>query len=213
MNVLTATQVKNQGPKRAFRRGLASTRSTTLASRPRPEANVKQRPLTTPRSTLRGLPVVGHRQQVLGRVDGVAGDAEHLAEHVGRAAGQAGQRRGGAEQAVGRFVDGAVAAEGDDHVVALVGRLAAQLGGVAAGLGVDRVDLEAPLQRIDDEVAQPVGDGRGVGVDDDQHAPPRAGVGEPERRARLGGPIVARASRGAHAFGYTGRASPLPRPR
>ena len=88
----------------------------------------------------------------------VAGDAEHLAEHVGRAARQAAERRGGAEQAVGGFVDGAVAAEGDDHVIALVGGLAAQLGGVAARLGVDGVDLEAALQRVDDEVAQAVGD-------------------------------------------------------
>ncbi len=64
-----------------------------------------------------------------------------------------------AEQAVGGFVDGAVAAERDDDVVALVRGLAAQLGRVAARLGVDRVDLEAALQRVDDEVAQAVGDG------------------------------------------------------
>ena len=132
---------------------------------------MKQRPLTTPRSTLRGAPVVGQREQVLGRVDELAGDAEHLAEDVGRAAGQAGQRGGGAEQAVGGLVDGAVAAERDDDVIALVGRLAAHLGGVAAGLGVDGVDLEAALQRVHDEVAQTLGDRRGVGVDDDQHPP------------------------------------------
>ena len=115
-------------------------------------------------------PVVGHRQQMLGRVDQRPGDAEHLAEHVGRAARQAGERGGGAEQAVGGLVDGAVPAEGDHHVVALVGGLAAELGRMAAGLGVAGVDLEAAAQGVDDEVAQAVGDRRGVGVDDDQHA-------------------------------------------
>ena len=128
---------------------------------------------------------------MLGRVDDVAGDAEHLAEHVGRAAGQAAQRGGGAEQAVGGFVDGAVAAERDDHVIALVRGLAAELGGVPARLGVDRVDLEAALQRVDDEVAQAVGDGRRVRVDDDQHAPPALGRGEAEGRAGLARAAVA----------------------
>ena len=52
------------------------------------------------------------------------------------AAGQAGQRRGGAGEAVGRLVDGAVAAEGHDDVVALVRGLAAQLGRVARGPAV-----------------------------------------------------------------------------
>ena len=100
------------------------------------------------------VPVVGHREQVLGRVDDVAGDAEHLAQHVRRAAGQAGHRRRAAGQPVGDLVDGAVAAEGDDDVVALLRRLAAQLGRVAARLRVDRLDLVAAVQRGDDEVAQ-----------------------------------------------------------
>ena len=47
-------QAKNHGPKRAFSRGLRSTRLVTLASRPTPEENVKRRPLTTPTSTRRG---------------------------------------------------------------------------------------------------------------------------------------------------------------
>ena len=96
--------------------------------------------------------------------------ANTFAEPPGRQA----ERGGGAEQAVGGFVDGPVAAEGDDHVIALVRGLAAQLGGVPAGLGVHGVDLEAALQRVDDEMAQAVGDRRGVGVDDDQHAPLRS---------------------------------------
>ena len=78
--------------------------------------------------------------------------------------------------------------------------LAAQLGRVAAGLGVDRVDLEAALERVDDEVAQAVGDGRRVGVDDDQHAPlvGRASDGSearpaPRRVVALAGALVAAA--------------------
>ncbi len=64
-----------------------------------------------------------------------------LAEPPGRQVSGVGG--GGAEQAVGGLVDGAVPAEGDHHVVALVGGLAAELGGVAAGLGVHGVHLEA----------------------------------------------------------------------
>ncbi len=93
-------------------------------------------------------PVVGHREQVLGRVDELAGDSEHLREDVRRAAGQRAERGVGAEQAVGGFVDGAVAAEGDDDVIALVRGLAAQLGRVSARLGVYGVDFEAALQRV-----------------------------------------------------------------
>ena len=169
------------------------------------------------------LPVVGHRQQVLGRVDDVAGDAEHLREHVRRAARQAAQRgargRPRSDQAVGRFVDGAVAAEGDDHVVALVGGLAAELGGVAAGLGVYGVDLVAALQRVHDEVAQAVGDRARVGVDDDQHAPPRLRRRQLEVVGRLGDAPLGLAGCSAHRYGLhrscgrvTGAPGPVPRP-
>ena len=117
------------------------------------------------------LPVVGHPQQVLGGVDDLAGDAEHLADDVRRPAGQVGERDVGAGQPVGRLVQRAVAAEGDDHVVALVDRLADELGRVALALGVERGDLVAALERVDDEVAQPVRDRRRVRVDDDEHPP------------------------------------------
>ena len=158
---------------------------------------MKQRPLTTPRSTLRGRQSSAIASRCSVASTELAGDAEHLAEHVGRAARQAAERGVGAEQAVGGFVDGAVAAEGDDDVIALVRGLAAQLGRVAARLGVDGVDLEAALQRVDDEVAQAVGDGRGVRVDDHQHAPlarrgRRSGAARRAPRALAG---VARASR------------------
>ncbi len=113
---------------------------------------------------------------MLGGVDDLSGDAEHLAEDVGRSAGQAGERGGGSEQAVGDLVDCAVAAEGDDHVIALVRGLPAQLGGVTLGLGVHGVDLEAALERVEHEMAQAVRDRCGVGVDDYQHAPLRRGL-------------------------------------
>ena len=88
-----------------------------------------------------------------------------LVEPPGRIA--SGSVRAG--QPVGDFVQRAVAAEGDDHVVALLARLAAQLCGVVLRLGRDRLDVEPPLQRVDHQVAQPVGDRRRVRVDDDQH--------------------------------------------
>ena len=46
--------VKYQGPTRAFIRGWASTRLTTVASRPIPQAKTKWRPLMRPRSMRRG---------------------------------------------------------------------------------------------------------------------------------------------------------------
>src|SRR6185312_7647677 len=66
--------------------------------------------------------------------------------------------------------DRSVATERHHHVVALRRGLAAQLGGVVAGLGVHGVDVIAPAQGVDDEILQAVGDRRRVRVDDDQHA-------------------------------------------
>ena len=83
---------------------------------------------------------------------------------VRRAAGQAGQRGVGPGQAVRGLVDGAVAAERDDDVVALGRGLAAQLGRVVAALGVDGVDLVAALEGVDDEALEPVRDRRRVRV-------------------------------------------------
>ena len=116
-------------------------------------------------------PVVGQRQQVLGRVDDVVGDAEGAADDVGRAARQHRDRHVGAGKPVDDLVQGPVAAEGDDDVVAVVAHLASDLGGMVLRLGGDRLDLVTPLQRVDDEVAQPVGNRGRVGVDDDQHSP------------------------------------------
>ena len=83
--------------------------------------------------------------------------------------GQHRDRDVGAGEAVGDLVQGPVAAEGDDDVVAAVADLAADLGRVVLRLGGDRLDLVAALQRVDDEVLEPVGDRRRVRVDDDQH--------------------------------------------
>ena len=123
------------------------------------------------------LEVVGDPQQVLGRVDDVVRDAEHPAEDVGRAARQAGQRRVRADEAVRRLVHGAVAAERHDDVVALGGRLAAEHRRVVARLGVDRLDGVAALERVHDEVLQPVGDRRRVRVHDHEHPLLRAALG------------------------------------
>ena len=115
------------------------------------------------------VPVVGDAQQVLRGVDDVAADAEHPRVDVGRAARQAREWRVGAGEAVGGLVDRAVPAEGDHHVVALAGCLAAELRRVPGALRVDRLDLVAALERVDDQVLQPVGHRRRVRVDDDQH--------------------------------------------
>ena len=94
-------------------------------------------------------PAVGGVQQLLGGVDDVGRDPEQLRDDVVRAAGQAGQRRARAGEAVGGLVDRAVAAERDDDVVVRGGGLAAQLDRVALGLGVDRRDLVAALERVE----------------------------------------------------------------
>ena len=155
-------------------------------------------------------PVIRHRQQVLGGIDDVAGDPEHLAEHVRRAARQAAQGGRRAEQAVRGFVDGAVAAERDNDVVVLVRRLAAELGGVAARLGVDRVDLEATLERVHDEVAEAVGNRARVRVDDDQHAPAGGRPRELEVVGARRGVMFAYAGGAAHGKGYTAAQPALP---
>ena len=95
-----------------------------------------------------------------------------------------------AGQPVGDLVQGAVTAERDDDVVAAVARLAADLDRVLRGLGVDGLDLVAGLERVDDEVLEPVRDGRRVGVDDDQHPLLLA------RRGRAAGRCAERGSAG-----------------
>jgi hypothetical protein len=126
-------------------------------------------------------PGVGQREQVLGGVDHVVGDAEHAHVDVGRAAGQHAQRRVGPRQAVDHLVDRPVAAERHDDVVALARGLAAELGRMALALGVDRLDLVAALERVDHEALQAVRHRRRVRVDDDQH--PLGGASRPSAAA------------------------------
>jgi len=100
--------------------------------------------------------------------------------------GKARQRRLRSGEPIGGLVDGAVAAEGHDDVVSLARRLAADLGGVIALLGVDGLDCVARLQRVDDEVAQPVRHRGRVRVDDHQHALLGCALGQQALGERLG---------------------------
>ena len=141
------------------------------------------------------VPVAGQLQQVLGCVDHVGWDPEHPAVDVRASAGKAGERRAAVDQPVGRLVDGAVAAERDDRVVALCGCLAAELGRVITAFGIDRVDDVAAAQGGDDELLEPAGDGRRVRIDDHQQPSTRwLGLG-----AQLGDHVDRwREARGAH---------------
>ena len=93
---------------------------------------------------------------MLGGVDDVIGDAEGAADDVGGAAGEHRDGDIGAGEPVGDLVQRAVAAEGDNDVIAAVAGLAADLDRVLGGLGVDRLDVVAGLERVDDQVLEPV---------------------------------------------------------
>ena len=73
------------------------------------------------------LPVVGQPEQMLGRIDDIARDTEDPAVDVRAAPGQAAERRVGTDEPVRRLVQGAITAECDDDVIALSGRVAADL--------------------------------------------------------------------------------------
>jgi hypothetical protein len=158
------------------------------AGREREPAIVHAREVDGPR-----LPRIGEAQQVLGGVDDVGRDAEHAAVHVRRPAGEDREDGRGAGEPVGGLVDGAVAAERGHYVVALVGGRRTQLGRVSLAPRVDGLDLEAPLERVDDQLLEPDRHRRRVRVDDHEHAPrprrrlERRGVGEPFERGGLGG--------------------------
>ncbi len=148
---------------------------------PRPAREDEVAPVDPPQVDPARLQVVGELQQVLGRIDHVGGDPEHPAHDVGGAAGQHREREIAAGEPVRRLVEGAVPAEGDDEVESLADRLTREVGGVVGPLGLDRLDVVAAAQRVDDQVLQPARDRRRERVDDQQH--PRLGPGE--RLARL----------------------------
>ena len=115
-------------------------------------------------------------------------------------------------QAVGRLVHGAVAAERHHHVVALGGRLAADLGGVVGLLGVHGLDRVARLERVDHEVPEPVRDRGRVRVHDHEHPLLGRAVGEQALRQLLGA-LDGVVSRVATSDCYPGRAARLRAPR
>ena len=147
---------------------------------------------------LAGPEVVGEPDQVLGGVDHIIGDAERPADHIGRSAGKDGDGHVGPGQPVGHLVEGSVAAKGDDDVVAAVAGLPADLDGVLRGLGVDRLDVVAGLERVDHEVLEPVRHRRGVRVDDDQHSLLVRVWCERGGRGRRGGVSLGRGHRRRH---------------
>ena len=85
-------------------------------------------------------------------------------------------------------------------------RLAAELGGVCAGLRVNCLHRVAALQRVDHEVLQPVGDRRRVGVDDDQDPPRGRAPARDEHRLEAFERIAGSGSHGG------GNLTPVPDP-
>jgi hypothetical protein len=106
---------------------------------------------------------------VLGGVNDVVRHPQGPADDVGRAARQDRNRHLGSRQTVDDLVQRPVAAEGDDHVVAPVERLTPDLGRMVLRLRRHRFDVEAPLQRVHNQVPQPIRHRRRIRVDDEQH--------------------------------------------
>ena len=118
------------------------------------------------------------------------------ADDVGGPAGEHRDGDVGAGQPVGDLVQGAVAAEGHDDVVSAVLRLPPDLDRMLGGLRVDGLDVVAGLERVDDQVLEPIRDRGRVRVDDDQHPLLlRAGL-ERDGGCRGSGVSVGRGDRG-----------------
>ena len=132
------------------------------------------------------LEVVGEAEQVLGRVDDVVGDPERAGRRRWSSR-RAGPRRGRrCRRARSRPRSGCRRRRrrrrGRSRRRAPRGRSRSR--GSAASV-VDGLDVVAALERVDDEVLEPVGDRRRVRVDDDQHPLLRRGS-RARSRARAG---------------------------
>ncbi len=68
-------------------------------------------------------------EKLLRRVIGPVGETNFIGENVGGAGGENTKRNVGADYAVDRFVDGAVAAGGEDEIAARVDRPAGKIAG------------------------------------------------------------------------------------
>ena len=178
-------------PRLAARDGGRRARPRWRRGRRRP-AKVNPRPLTLGRSTRRGAHASARPSRCSVASTTSLGMPSMRQKTLVAPPGSTGERRRRPREAVGRLVDRPVAAEGDHGVVALAGRLAAELDRVALALGVDRVDVVAPLQRVEDEVPQAVRHRRGVRVDDDEQPPDARRAGCAAASARRSRAVVER---------------------
>ena len=110
-----------------------------------------------------------------GRVERVRRQPDCSDEDVGGPAGDDGQGRHVRPRAVGQqavddLVDGAVAAEGDDHVDAVPGGAHGERGGVATVAGLLHLDLQLAAQRALEHLPAARRRGGGLGVDDQERA-------------------------------------------
>ncbi len=143
--------------------------ATTAASNPMPTWKRKYRPLTEPSPTRRIdlRPSASSNTPVAST--GSSGSPRVRANTFVEPPGQWRQGGAGAGQTVGRFVEGAVAAEDDDHLGAGRGRALRQPGGVAAAAGLGGGDVVVGRQRLLDHDSSAGGDRRGRRVDEQQH--------------------------------------------
>ncbi len=156
--------------------GGVSIRCTTSASKPNPALKVKYRSSASPSPIRRRTAGAQRLQDGAGRVERVRGQPDSartktLVEPPGTTAraGTSGSRAVG-EQPVDHLVDGAVAAERDDHVDAVAGRADGQRGGVPTVAGLLHLDLQLAGQRALEHLPAARRRGGGRGVDDQQRA-------------------------------------------
>ena len=134
---------------------------------------------------LPGREAVGQAEQVLGGVDDVVGDAESAGRPrwSSRRAGPRRARR--CRRGRSRPRSACRRRRRRRRCRSPPSRASRQISrGVVLRLGRDGLDLVAALERVDDQVLEPVGDRRRVGVDDDQHPLLRRARGRLRRTGR-----------------------------